>query len=32
MMDERDRLVKRVSYDMPRATKEHVEAIVFKTL
>lgn len=32
MNDERERLVKRVSYDMPRAAKERVEAIVFKTL
>jgi len=30
--EERERLVKRVSYDMPRAAKERVEAIVFKTL
>lgn len=32
MAEERERLVKRVSYDMPKAAKERVEAIVFKTL
>jgi hypothetical protein len=32
MAEERERLVKKVSYDMPRATKNKVEAIVFKQL
>jgi hypothetical protein len=32
MAEERERLVKRVSYDMPKAAKERVDAIVYKTL
>ena len=32
MAEERERLVKRVSYDMPKAAKQRVDAIVYKTL
>lgn len=32
MAEERERLVKRVSYDMPKAARERVDAIVYKTL
>jgi hypothetical protein len=32
MAAESEKLIKQVSYDMPRATKNKVEAVVFKTL